>query len=170
MPRFRAMRPVRTEVGVQVLVDAAEDSASADALLTTVVWNALHRGKTGRVPKDQSLSMVRDSGSADARERRVRILRRPCAHPVRTRDTSPSLLRVTAHTAAARLAFCSLRHLSVKWNGRVACLLPRTGQRDREEQGQGQGERRAARRPLALPSLRARSPWRRYPQEEGQEL
>ncbi len=63
IPLLRAMRPVRTEVGVQVLVDADEDSTSAVALLTTVEWNALHRGKTGRVPKDQSLSMVRDSSS-----------------------------------------------------------------------------------------------------------
>lgn len=64
IPRLRAMRPVRIEVGVQVLVDADEDSASAAALLTTVEWNALHRGKTGRVPKDHSLSMaVGDSES-----------------------------------------------------------------------------------------------------------
>lgn len=63
IPRLRAMRPVRTDVGVQVLVDADKDSASAVALLTTVEWNALHRGKTGRVPNDQSLSMMRSRGS-----------------------------------------------------------------------------------------------------------
>lgn len=78
IPRLRAMRPVRTEVGVQVLVDADEDSASAVALLTTVEWNALHRGKTGRVPKDHSLSMmVGGQRYLDARQRRVGILRRP---------------------------------------------------------------------------------------------
>ncbi len=57
IPRLRAMSPVRMEVGAHLLA-AVEDSAGVAAFATAVVWRALHRGKTERVPKDHSLSMA----------------------------------------------------------------------------------------------------------------
>ena len=61
MPRFRAMSPVRTDFGVHLLAVEVEDSASAAALFTAVVWSALHRGRAERVPKDHSLSMAEEA-------------------------------------------------------------------------------------------------------------
>lgn len=152
MPRFRAMRPVRTEFGDHLLAAVDEDSASAVALLTADEVNILHRGRAERVPKDQSLSIVEKGCSTNPNVAARNNSRLRFGNGTRSRlgPRTPILLL----RGRVRLTTSYSSSLLVKWNGCLARILRRTKRSPGgERKGKGPGQEGE---PLALSSSRAR--------------